>query len=55
MTIWTTPKEHNGFVDRIAWWPVHAKDEYSGRFAWVWLRGIRQFDDGRITFSSFWI
>lgn len=54
MRKWIDPKPHYGYRDTFAWRPVRAYDEYSGRMAWVWLQGIRVFDDGRVTFSSFW-
>ena len=48
------PRPDHGFKDTFAWLPTRAFDEYSGRMAWVWLESIRRFNDGRVTFSSFW-
>jgi hypothetical protein len=52
--LWITEKKGTGFRDKIAWWPVRAFDNYSLRWAWVWLREVRVSDDGKVTFSSFW-
>ncbi len=55
MMWFTTPDEDRGYEEFVAWFPVKAIDEYSGREAWIWLRCYREFPDGRRTFSSFWI
>jgi hypothetical protein len=55
MRRWITLPEARSFRDTFAWRPVRAVDEYTKREAWVWLTSIRVHDDGRVTFSSFWI
>ena len=54
MTFWIDGPPKRTFTDRIAWIPVRARDEYSGRLAWIWLREARFHDSGEVTFSSFW-
>ncbi len=52
---WATPEPARNYREMLAWLPMRAYDEYSGRDAWVWMRTVRVFSDGRVTFSSFWI
>lgn len=55
MTFWITPKPDRGYREFIAWLPTVALDEYSGRWAWVWLVRLRQHKgEHHFTFNSFW-
>ena len=56
----------NQWLDWFAWYPVYARDTYSGNSAWVWLEPCQcraehvpdwdgSYTRWEYTFSSFWI
>lgn len=52
-TFWIEPRPECEFDDAFAWLPMVAFDIYTEREAVVWLRFVRRWRGGRVTFNSF--